>query len=74
MGFVAMALSLKDLLGQDEFWIFLFLLGWTLLNWPMLTMAGRSIIWGMPIVLLYVALIWLMITVMLYLFERRHSG
>ncbi|OPX75447.1 MAG: hypothetical protein A4E44_01395 [Methanosaeta sp. PtaB.Bin018] len=69
-----MALSRKDLLGQDEFWVFLFLLGWTLLNWPMLTMAGRSIIWGMPIVLLYVALIWLMITVMLYLFERRHSG
>ncbi|NMC09561.1 MAG: hypothetical protein GYA39_01060 [Methanothrix sp.] len=74
MGFVAMALSLKDLLGQDEFWVFLFLLGWTLLNWPMLAMAGRSIFRGMPVVLLYVAFIWLMVTVMLYLFDRRCSG
>jgi TRAP-type C4-dicarboxylate transport system permease small subunit len=69
-----MALSFKDLLLQNEFWAFLFILGWVLFNWPMLTLTVGYSVMGIPAVLVYIALIWLTIILVLYLFDRRNSG
>jgi len=69
-----MAIALRDLFVQNEFWAFLFVLGWAALNWPMITMAKRSLLWGLPSVLVYVAAVWLVIILVLYLFDRRYSG
>jgi NADH:ubiquinone oxidoreductase subunit 6 (subunit J) len=68
-----MALSIKNLLRQNEFWVFLFVLGLVLLNWPMLTLAVKSTVWGMPAILVYVASVWLLIILLLYLFDRGSS-
>ncbi len=68
-----MAPSIKDLLQQGEFWIFAFALGWVLLNWPMLSLSvGRSTIFSIPVILIYIAAIWLLIILLLYLFDRGH--
>ncbi|MCK9440404.1 MAG: hypothetical protein M0Q13_03170 [Methanothrix sp.] len=64
-----MALSLQDLLGQKEFWIFLFVLGWVLLNWPLIELASGYVIMGTPAILVYVAMIWLFFILALYLFD-----
>jgi TRAP-type C4-dicarboxylate transport system permease small subunit len=69
-----MALSFKDLLLQNEFWAFLFILGWILLNWPMITLTVGYSVMGIPAILIYVALIWLTIILIMYLFDRRNSG
>ena len=68
-----MELSFRDLLGQKEFWAFLFVLGWLLLNWPMLTLADGFALMGVPAILLYITTVWLAIVLMLYLFDRRNS-
>jgi hypothetical protein len=68
-----MELSIRDLLGQKEFWAFLFVLGWLLLNWPMLTLAEGFALMGVPAILLYITMVWLAIILMLYLFDRRDS-
>ena len=68
-----MELSIRDLLGQKEFWAFLFVLGWLLLNWPMLTLAEGFALMGVPAILLYITTVWLVIILMLYLFDRRNS-
>lgn len=68
-----MELSIRDLLGQKEFWAFLFVLGWLLLNWPMLTLAEGFALMGVPAILLYITMVWLAIILMLYLFDRRNS-
>ncbi|MHC1632126.1 MAG: hypothetical protein ACXQT4_07580 [Methanotrichaceae archaeon] len=61
----------KDLLEQDELWILLFILGIFLLNWPLLSLAvGESRILGYPLVLVYISIVWLMIILFAYLFER----
>jgi hypothetical protein len=66
-----MAISARDLLSQEEFWIFLFLLGAALLNWPILSIAvADSILLGFPAILGYVAAVWAIIIVILYLFDR----
>jgi len=68
-----MALSAKDLLGQDEFWTFLFVLGVVLLNWPVLALAySGSAIFGWPSVLVYITVVWLLIVVAAYAFYRWH--
>jgi len=69
-----MTLSFKDLLLQNEFWAFLFTLGWVLFNWPMLTLTVGYSVTGIPAILVYIALIWLTIILVLYLFDRRNSG
>ncbi|MDM7935348.1 MAG: hypothetical protein QUS08_08185 [Methanothrix sp.] len=69
-----MTLSSRDLLGQDELWLFLFVLGWVLLNWPMIALPARGTVLGVPAVLVYVAAIWLMIIIALYLHDRRGEG
>ncbi len=69
-----MALSFKDLLLQNEFWAFLFVLGWVLFNWPMLTLTVGNSVMGIPAILVYIALIWLIIILVLFLFDRRNSG
>ena len=69
-----MALSFKDLLLQNEFWAFLFVLGWVLLNWPMITLTVGYSVMGIPAILIYIALIWLTISLVMYLFDRRNSG
>jgi hypothetical protein len=61
---------LQDLLGQKEFWVFLFATGWVLLNWPLIEMARGYVIIGAPAILVYVALIWLFFILALYLFDR----
>jgi len=68
-----MELSFRDLLSQKEFWAFLFVLGWLLLNWPMLTLAEGLAVMGVPLILLYITAVWLIIILMLYLFDRRNS-
>jgi hypothetical protein len=70
-----MALSIKDLLRQDETWVFLFLVGVALLNWPLLSLAtGMTGIFGYPSILIYLALVWLLIILFAYIFDRRNSG
>jgi TRAP-type C4-dicarboxylate transport system permease small subunit len=69
-----MALSFRDLLSQNEFWVFLFVLGWVLLNWPMVTLTIGYSVMGIPLILVYITLIWLAIIMVLYLFDRRYSG
>jgi hypothetical protein len=70
-----MALSIKDLFRQDETWVFLFLLGVALLNWPLLSLAtGMAGLFGYPPILLYLALVWLLIILFAYLFDRRSSS
>ena len=62
--------SLRDLLGQSEFWIFVFAAGWVLLTWPLITLA-EGLIWrGVPAILIYIASVWLVLTLAMYLFER----
>ncbi|MDD2835636.1 MAG: hypothetical protein PHY05_05745 [Methanothrix sp.] len=65
-----MTKSMQNLLGQKEFWIFLFVLGWVLLNWPLIELANGYVILGMPAILVYVASIWLFFVLALYLFDR----
>jgi hypothetical protein len=65
-----MALSLRDLLGQKEFWIFLFATGWVLLNWPLIKLAEGFAVMGAPAILVYIASIWLFFILALYLFDR----
>jgi TRAP-type C4-dicarboxylate transport system permease small subunit len=68
-----MAPSFKDLLRQNEFWAFLFILGWVLFNWPLISMTmGRAWL-GIPAILAYVALIWSFFILALYLFDRGSS-
>ncbi len=70
-----MALSIKDLFSQDETWVFLFLMGVALLNWPLLSLAtGIEGLFGYPSILLYLALVWLLIILFAYLFDRRGSS
>ncbi len=62
--------SLRDLLGQSEIWIFVFAAGWVLLNWPLINLA-EGLIWrGVPAILIYIASVWLVLTLAMYLFER----
>ena len=70
-----MALSIKDLFRQDETWVFLFLMGVALLNWPLLSLAtGMAGVVVYPSILLYLALVWLLIILFAYLFDRRGSS
>jgi hypothetical protein len=69
-----MALLFRDLLRQKEFWVFLFALGWVLLNWPLITVTAGSTVMGIPTILVYIATIWLFIILILYLFDRGYSG
>ncbi len=68
-----MALFTKDLLWQNEFWAFLFIVGAVLLNWPMLTIVAGKNILGVPAILVYVTAIWLLIILITYLFDRGSS-
>jgi hypothetical protein len=62
--------SLRDLLGQSEFWIFVFAAGWVLLNWPMIDLAEGLTWGGVPAILIYIASVWLFLTLAMYLFDR----
>ncbi len=68
-----MATPFRDLLDQKEFWAFLFALGWLLLNWPLIELAEGSVVMGMPAILVYIASIWLILILALYLFDRGNS-
>jgi hypothetical protein len=69
-----MTLSIGDLLEQNEFWIFLFLIGTAMLNWPILSLASEKTgIFGFPSVLIYIAVVWLLIIFFAFLFDRRRS-
>jgi predicted Kef-type K+ transport protein len=68
-----MPLSFQDLLGQKEFWAFLFVLGWLLLNWPMLTLTDGVAVMGVPAILIYITAVWLFIILILYQFDRENS-
>lgn len=65
-----MTKSEQNLLGQKEFWIFLFVLGWIFFNWPLIELADGWVLLGMPAVLIYVSIIWLILILALYLFDR----
>jgi len=70
-----MTISIRELLKQKEFWAFLFILGMALLNWPLLSLAeNESEIFGVPSVLAYITIVWLMIIALAYLFDRGYSG
>jgi hypothetical protein len=68
-----MAAPFRDLLDQKEFWAFLFALGWLLLNWPLIELAEGFVVMGMPAILVYIASIWLILILALYLFDRGNS-
>ncbi len=61
---------MRNLLGQSEFWIFVFAAGWLLLNWPLIDLAEGQAWRGVPAILIYIASIWLLLTLVMYLFER----
>ena len=66
--------SLHELLSQKDFWILLFFLGWVLLNWPMLSLADAIILLGMPAILIYISAVWMILILLMYLFDRGNSG
>lgn len=65
--------SFKDLLNQKDFWIFLFFLGWLLLNWPLLALVDGRVIFSMPAILIYITTIWIILILLMYLFDRGNS-
>ena len=65
--------SFRDLLSQKDFWILLFFLGWVLLNWPLLSLTNDIILLGMPTILIYVSAVWLILILLMYLFDRGSS-
>jgi hypothetical protein len=70
-----MTLVPKDLLNQDGFWALLFAVGIVLLNWPVLSLAvDRSPMWGMPRILVYLTVVWLLIILFAYLNDRGRSA
>ena len=68
-----MPLSFHGLLSQKEFWALLFVLGWLLLNWPMLTLTSGYAVMGVPAILIYITAVWLFIILILYQFDRENS-
>ena len=66
--------SLHDLLSQKDFWILLFFLGWVLLNWPLLSLTNDIILLDMPAILIYVSAVWLILILLMYLFDRGNSN
>ncbi len=68
-----MALSFKDLLGQDEFWALIFIWGTVLLNWPLLSLAAGFTVMGISGLLIYLTAVWLAIILLLYLNDRGPS-
>ncbi|MDD1752792.1 MAG: hypothetical protein LUQ38_06875 [Methanotrichaceae archaeon] len=63
--------SIRNLLRQQEFWIYVFVLGVILLNWPIISAAiSKSSSLGVTFVLFYLAAIWILIIILLCLFER----
>ena len=66
--------SFRDLLSQKDFWILLFFLGWVLLNWPLLSLTNDIILLGMPAILIYISAVWLILILLMYLFDRGNSG
>ncbi|MFZ2537040.1 MAG: hypothetical protein WAX02_12725 [Methanothrix sp.] len=65
--------SFRDLLSQKDFWILLFFLGWVLLNWPLLSLTNDIILLDMPAILIYVSAVWLILILLMYLFDRGSS-
>ncbi|MFZ3147224.1 MAG: hypothetical protein WA141_05165 [Methanothrix sp.] len=65
--------SFRDLLRQKDFWILLFFLGWVLLNWPLLSLTNDIILLDMPAILIYVSAVWLILILLMYLFDRGSS-
>ncbi|MEL6048589.1 hypothetical protein [Methanothrix soehngenii] len=45
-----------------------------LLNWPMLSLADGIILLGMPAILIYISAVWLILILLMYLFDRGNSG
>jgi hypothetical protein len=69
-----MTLVPKDLLNQDEFWALLFVVGVVLLNWPVLSIAARGVpLLGIPDILVYLTVVWLLIIFFAYLREWGRS-
>jgi uncharacterized membrane protein YhaH (DUF805 family) len=65
-----MTLVPKDLFGQDGFWALLFAVAVVLLNWPVLSIAADgSPLWGIPRILVYLIVVWLLIIFFAYLKE-----
>lgn len=62
--------SLNELFRQKDFWVFIFVLGWILLNWPLLSLTNGYFLLGMPAILIYTAAVWLMLILLMYLFDR----
>ena len=62
--------SLNELFRQKDFWVFIFVLGWILLNWPLLSLTNGYFLLGMPAILIYTAVVWLMLILLMYLFDR----
>jgi hypothetical protein len=70
-GALIMALSTEDLLTQGEFWAMVLVLAVALLNWPFLQMASGGLsIGGFPFILVYLVAVWVMIIIVLFMFDR----
>lgn len=66
--------SLHELLNQKDFWIYIFVLGWVLLNWPLLSLTNGFALLGIPAILIYITAIWLTYILLMYLFDRGSSS
>jgi hypothetical protein len=65
-----MTLVPKDLFNQDGFWVLLAAVAVVLLNWPVLSIAAAgSRLWGIPSILIYLIVVWLLIIFFAYLKE-----
>lgn len=69
-----MALSIKGLLWQKEFWVLVFVIATMLLNWPILTIPAGHEVLGIPATLVYVPTVWLLMILITYLFDRWYKG
>ncbi|MDF0590505.1 hypothetical protein [Candidatus Methanocrinis natronophilus] len=66
-----MTISRKDLMEQRDLWILLFILGSVLLNWPMLSLfKGGDGAFGNYSTPVYITVVWLLIILSGYLFDR----
>lgn len=67
-----MSISMKGLFEQIEMWILVFILAVALFNWPILSIPSPSEkIFGFPERLIYILVIWSLMIIWAYLFDRR---
>lgn len=69
-----MTISTKGLFEQIELWVLAFVIAVALFNWPILSIPSPDEkIVGFPERLVYILLVWSLVILWAYLFDRRGS-